>query len=209
MVPCRGPMVCSASRPSSSRYSHSTPIAMKDLELGSTSFSSFKMNMPVSRFLTAGDGRRWPPGTITWGQGPGAWGRRWLGPQVWSGQGSRGEQSPQCLPAPLPQGLVCTSVRASDHPNHHVSSPHPLQVIYPPPAPFTPNLSPFAQPRGLSWICPHRPQRFRGFLPQLSGPPPCGLRGALRQPLPPCPVLGSWAQGWGEGFLPWSEHRSG
>lgn len=60
MVPWRGPMVCSVSRPSSSRYSHSTPMAMKDLELGSTSFSSFSMNLPVSRFLTAENGRRQP-----------------------------------------------------------------------------------------------------------------------------------------------------
>lgn len=51
-------MVCSVSRPSSSWYSHSTPMAMNDLALGSTSFSSFKMNLPVSRFLMAENSRR-------------------------------------------------------------------------------------------------------------------------------------------------------
>lgn len=60
MVPWRGPMVCSVSRPSSSRYSHSTPMAIKDLGSGSTPFSSFKMNSPVSRFLMAESGKRQP-----------------------------------------------------------------------------------------------------------------------------------------------------
>jgi hypothetical protein len=54
-------MVCSVSLSSSFLYSHSTPMAMKDLELGSTWFSSFKMNLPVSRFLTAENGKREPP----------------------------------------------------------------------------------------------------------------------------------------------------
>ena len=57
MVPWSGPMVCSVSLSSSFLYSHSTPMAMKDLELGSKWFSSFKMNLPVSRFLTAEDGK--------------------------------------------------------------------------------------------------------------------------------------------------------
>lgn len=57
MVPWSGPMVCSVSLSSSFLYSHSTPMAMKDLELGSKWFSSFKMNLPVSRFLTAENGR--------------------------------------------------------------------------------------------------------------------------------------------------------
>lgn len=51
-------MVCSVSLSSSFLYSHSTPMAMKDLELGSKWFSSFKMNLPVSRFLTAENGKR-------------------------------------------------------------------------------------------------------------------------------------------------------
>lgn len=57
MVPWSGPMVCSVSLSSSFLYSHSTPMAMKDLELGSKWFSSFKMNLPVSRFLTAENGK--------------------------------------------------------------------------------------------------------------------------------------------------------
>lgn len=58
MVPWRGPMVCSVSLSSSFLYSHSTPMAMKVLELGSKWFSSFKMNLPVSRFLTAENGKK-------------------------------------------------------------------------------------------------------------------------------------------------------
>lgn len=53
-------MVCSVSRPSSSRYSHSTPMAMNDLELKLMSFSSFKMSLPVSRFLMAENGKKEP-----------------------------------------------------------------------------------------------------------------------------------------------------
>lgn len=58
MVPWSGPMVCSVSLSSSFLYSHSTPMAMKERELGSRWFSSFKMNLPVSRFLTAENGKR-------------------------------------------------------------------------------------------------------------------------------------------------------
>lgn len=66
MVPWSGPMVCSVSLSSSFLYSHSTPMAMKDLELGSKWFSSFKMNLPVSRFLTAENGKRkGEGGTVT------------------------------------------------------------------------------------------------------------------------------------------------
>lgn len=56
MAPCSGPVVCSVSRPSSSRNSHSTPMAMKDLVLGARPSSSLRMNWPVSRFLTAEKG---------------------------------------------------------------------------------------------------------------------------------------------------------
>lgn len=60
-------------------------MAMNDLELGSMSFSSFKMNLPVSKFLTAENSKREPPPRLpgarcrhTEGR-PGRRGSEWFG----------------------------------------------------------------------------------------------------------------------------------
>lgn len=163
-------MVCSVSRPSSSRYSHSTPIAMKDLELGSTSFSSFKMNLPVSRFLTAENGRRQPPRHDHSGAGAGHVGRE-AGRVHRTGEGRGGEQILLSVPATLCQGPVC----ARDGPDCRGNQPRPLL------------LGGATLPRALSWICPHRRWGCKGFTQPLSGPPPCNLIRATLSCTPPPP----------------------
>lgn len=164
-------MVCSVSRPSSSRYSHSTPIAMKDLELGSTSFSSFKMNLPVSRFLTAEKGRRQSPRHDHSGAGTGHVGRE-AGRVHRSGlvRGEWGAYPPVCPSHPLPGTRLCQGRPRSPW---EPASPSAAQQSYTSQGPFL-DLPP--QALGC-----------KGFTQPLSGLPSCNLIRATLSCTPPPP----------------------